>query len=131
MSTPNTAHNAGRTTRRSLLGLAVLVLVVGGLSSWWAGRHQASLAQAIATQAAPGDIRMLSSETCAICAVARRWFEQNRVAHSECFIERDRACREEFMARQASGTPLIVVRGTPLLGFDPVAVRAVLEKTAP
>jgi hypothetical protein len=131
MSNPqaDTAH-PGRVTRRALLSLALLILLVGGLSSWWAGRHQNNLGQAIAAQAAPGDIRMLSSETCAICTVARHWFQQHQVAHGECFIERDLACREAFQALRAPGTPVILVRGTPLLGFDPVRVRAVLETSA-
>lgn len=130
MSSPDTAEHAGRVTRRSLVGLLVLVLVVGGLHQWWTTRHQTSLAEAVATQAAPGDIRMLSSETCPSCRVARRWFEQHQVAYSECLIERDPACLDEFRARQAVGTPLIVVRGMPLSGFDPAQVRAVLERTA-
>lgn len=73
---------------------------------------------------------MLSSETCPSCRVARRWFERHQVAYSGGLIERDPACLDEFKARQAPGTPVIVVRGTPLLGFDPVQVRAALEQTA-
>ncbi len=126
-ATETPAHS-GRITRRSLLGLAVLVLAVGTASSWWAGRHQTSLGGDVAALAAPGDIRMLSSENCASCVVARRWFTQHEVRFSECVIERDSACLEELMARQAPGTPVIVVRGTPLLGFDPVQVRAVLQR---
>lgn len=130
MADSGTAQHPGRITRRGLLGLAVLVLAVGSLHQWWTTRHHASVAEAVAAQAAPGDIRMLSSETCPSCMVARRWFEQHRVAYSECLIERDPACLDEFRARQAVGTPLLVVRGTPLSGFDPAQVRAVLERTA-
>jgi glutaredoxin len=130
MTPPEPATHSGPVSLRSLLGLAALVLVVGGLHQWWTTRHQTGLGEAVAAQAAPGDIRMLASEVCPSCAVARRWFEQHQVAYSECLIERDPACLDEFRARQAMGTPLLVVRGTPLSGFDPAQVRAVLERTA-
>ena len=114
-------------SRRSLLGLAVLVACTSGLGSWWAGRSRRLLGERVAALAAPGDIRMLSSETCAICAVARRWFAEHRVAHDECFIERDAACRAAFEATAAPGTPVIVVRGQPQLGFSPRRLHAALQ----
>jgi glutaredoxin len=125
-----TAHGAGGPpSRRSWLVLGALVLGVGGLTRWWGARHDVALGERLAALAQPGDIRMLSSITCPICTVARRWFEQQGVAHSECFIERDAACRAEFQARQAAGTPLMVVRGVPLLGFDPAQMLAVMERS--
>lgn len=114
-------------SRRSLFGLALLVLAITALSSWWAGRSEQALGARVASLAAPGDIRMLSSETCAICTVARRWFTEHRVAYSECLIERDTACRAEFDALGARGTPVLVVRGQPQLGFSPERLSAALQ----
>jgi glutaredoxin len=104
--------------RRALLGLAALVLGVGAAQRWWAGRSEAGLGEALAARAAPGDIRMLSSTTCGYCTAARRWLQQHGVPFSECFIETDAACAAEFEAVRAPGTPVVVVRGRPQLGFD-------------
>ncbi|MDO8420452.1 MAG: hypothetical protein Q7S90_10480, partial [Rubrivivax sp.] len=74
-----------------------------------------------------GDIRMLSSETCPICTVARTWFTEHRVPFSECLIERDAQCKADFDAARAPGTPLIIVRGVPQLGFNPERLRQALQ----
>lgn len=87
------------------------------------GAHVASLVR-------PGDIRMLSSETCVICKQARNWFTEHKVAFSECLIERDPACRHDFEAAQAPGTPVILVRGRAQLGFNPQRLQAALEDKA-
>ena len=114
-------------SRRSLLVLAALVLCITALSSWWAGRSERAVGERVAAMAAPGDIRMLSSETCAICVVARRWFTEHQVAYSECLIERDAACRAAFDAIGARGTPVLVVRGQPQLGFSPERLQSALQ----
>jgi glutaredoxin len=117
-------------TRRSLIGLAVLVLTVSGLSQWWAGRHADRLGGEVAALAGPGDIRMLSSETCGFCTVARQWFTEQKVPFSECFIERDAACAAEFATHRAPGTPLLLVRGQAQLGFSPDRIKVRLQAPA-
>jgi hypothetical protein len=116
-----------QTSRRSLWGLVVMVLAISAVSSWWNQRHEANLGRQVAALAGPGDLHMVSSETCAICLLARQWFEANEVAFTECFIERDEACRSQFDALRAPGTPVILVRGQPQLGFDPARLLASLE----
>jgi hypothetical protein len=37
-------------------------------STWWAGRQEAQIGKQLAGARLPGDIRMLSSDTCGICA---------------------------------------------------------------
>ena len=86
---------------------------------WWHGARDARLGAELAAKAAPGDIRMLASDTCEVCKFARRWFTQHGVRFTECSIERDAQCAAEFAATRAPGTPVIVVRGKPQLGFDP------------
>jgi glutaredoxin len=117
-------------SRRSLLGLAVVVACSTAFSSWWARHSQQLLGERVAALAAPGDVRMLSSESCAICTVARRWFTEHRVAYSECLIERDAACRAQFDALGAPGTPVLVVRGRPQRGFSPGRLEAALQPGA-
>jgi glutaredoxin len=114
-------------SRRSLLGLVLLVLGVSAASQWWAGRHEKQLGEQVAALARPGDIQMLSSETCSICAAARAWFTEYRVPFSECVIERDAACQARFRDSGAAGTPLLLVRGQPQLGFSPDRLHRVLQ----
>jgi len=119
-----------KTSRRSLVVLALLVLGVTAASEWWAGRAEAQLGRQVAALARPGDIRMLASETCGICVVARRWFSEHQVPFAECLIERDAACKAEFDALRAAGTPVMVVRGQAQLGFNPERLRAALQRGA-
>ncbi len=116
-----------KVSTRSLVALAALVLGLSGASQWWAARHEAQIGEQVAALVKPGDIRMLSSTTCGICTAARRWFDANHVAHSECFIERDASCRAEFDALRAPGTPVLLLRGQPQLGFNLQRVLAALQ----
>jgi len=115
-------------TPRSLLGLVALVVAIGAAGQWWAARDRAQLGAQAAALARPGDIRMLASETCSICAAARVWFTQNHIAFSECLIERDATCRADFQASGAPGTPVLQVRGANLVGFSPGALLQVLQR---
>ncbi len=104
-----------------------MVVAITLASTWWAGRQDAQVGEQVAALAKPGDIRMLSSQTCAICKVARAWFTEHQVAHAECVIERDAACKLEFEALQSPGTPVMLVRGKAQLGFNPVRLLATLQ----
>lgn len=116
-------------SRASLLGLVLLVLVISGASQWWGHRQEARLGEDLARLAGPGDLLMVSSDTCAVCAAARQWFTTHGVRFSECSIERDAACRAQFEALRAPGTPVFVLRGEGAaeLGFNPARLRARLQ----
>jgi glutaredoxin len=117
--------------RRSIFGLVLLVLAVSAASQWWAARMQANLGEQMAALARPGDIRMLSSRTCAICTVTRQWLQQHGVTHAECFIETDPHCAAQFEATLAPGTPVLLVRGRPQVGFDAQRVIDALGRSLP
>ena len=121
---------APRPSRSSLFGLLLLVLAVGSASQWWAGHRAADTGEAVAAQARPGDIRMLSSETCSVCASARAWFDRHKVPYTECLIERDPACRQAFDATASPGTPVMLVRGQIQIGFDPASIRDALTQAS-
>jgi glutaredoxin len=120
--------NPGRPAGSSLFGLLILVLAVGAASQWWSARRQTDAGSAVAAQARPGDIRMLSSETCSICASARDWFVRHQVPYTECLIERDPACRQTFDATGSPGTPVLLIRDQTQIGFDPARIREALER---
>ena len=113
-------------TLRSMLGLLALVVGVGAAQQWWAQRHDADIGAQLAALVQPGDIRMLASESCSVCAAARVWFSAHRIAYTECLIERDAACRADFEATRSPGTPVLLVRGRPLVGFNPQALQQAL-----
>lgn len=115
-----------KTSPRALLSLAVLVAATMGAQQWWVAHQRAAVGDEVAALAAPGDIHMLASDSCGICVVARRWFTTHGVAYSECSIERDAACRARFDALRAPGTPVLLVRGVPQLGFSPEQLRRAL-----
>ena len=114
---------------RSVAGLLLLVLAVQGAADWWREHQAGQLAGQIARQARPGDIELLSSTTCVFCERARRWLTQHQVPFSECFIERDDACAARYQALGARGTPTLVVRGQPQLGFSPEQVLNRLQRS--
>jgi len=116
--------------RRSLAVLIALVLLASAAMQWWRQGAEQRTGQRLATLAQPGDIRMLSSETCVYCNAARRWMAEHRVRFDECFIERDAACQAVYDATQARGAPTLLVRGQVQLGFDAARVLAVLEGRA-
>ncbi len=118
---------ADRVDARSIGVLIVLVLVVGGSSQWWGQRHDDAIGSQLAGIARPGDIEMVSSVTCVYCARARAWMQARRVPFGECFVERDTACAERYRALTAPGTPVVLVRGQPQLGFDPERVLLALR----
>ncbi|PZP34428.1 MAG: hypothetical protein DI603_05595 [Roseateles depolymerans] len=110
---------------RSLLLLIAVVFV----ASWaWRGQVARSDGQDLAQLARPGDIRMISSETCPWCLAARRWFKDNGVPFSECLIERDARCAADYAALGAVGTPTLLVRGQRVIGFDRARILQVLRE---
>ena len=112
---------------RSLIGLAVLLAGVSAASEAWRAYQSAAQGRELAQLARPGDITLLSSLSCVFCERARRWLTQHQVPFTECFIERDSACAERYQALGARGTPTLLVRGQPQLGFDAGQVLARLQ----
>ena len=111
---------------RSALSLGAIVLVVGAASEAWRAWSGDRIGAQVAALAAPGDIEMVSSDTCPYCVKARAWFGEHNVAFTECSIERDAACAARFRAYMSPGTPLLFVRGKPQVGFSPQRVAEAL-----
>lgn len=114
-------------SRGSLIGLVLLVLGISAASQWWNHRQEAALGREVAAWAAAGDLHMLSSDTCSICVLARQWFKEHGVRYTECSIERDTVCRQQYEALRAAGTPVMMVRGQPELGFSPARLHERLK----
>jgi glutaredoxin len=116
-------------SRGSLASVLALVLVASAASQWWSGRAEVSQGERLAALAQPGDIRMVSSETCPYCEAARRWMTRHGVRFDECFIERDAQCKALHDATPARATRTLFVRGQMQVGFDAQRIARTLEAT--
>jgi hypothetical protein len=114
---------------RSGLSLLALVLVVAAASEGWRAWTADRIGDQVASLARPGDIEMIASDTCVYCARARSWFNAHAVPFKECSIERDAACAARFAALLSPGTPVLLVRGRPQVGFSPQAVAEALRRS--
>jgi glutaredoxin len=112
---------------RSLLVMLGMAAAVTLAAQWWNDHREAEAGARMAALARPGDIVMLSSETCVYCLAARRWLKRHEVAFEECFIERDALCEQRYRATAAQGTPTLLVKGRMQLGFDAPRVLAALQ----
>lgn len=104
--------------RKDLWVLLALVAGFYALTQWAGGRQAEDQAEQLRALARPGDILMISSETCVFCKRAHAWLTEQQVPFRECLVERDGACMAEYQARGAGGTPTFVVRNHTVLGFD-------------
>ena len=100
------------------LSLLVVVALASLVATAWRGHVAVQDGERLAARVQPGDIRMISSETCGYCVAARRWMTEQRIPFDECFIERDAQCLADYQALGAVGTPTLLVRGQRVIGFD-------------
>jgi glutaredoxin len=107
---------------------AVVLVAAYAAMQWWTSQAQVRQGRQMKALAAPGDIQMISSQTCVYCTAARRWMTEHGVAFNECFIETDASCAELYRATLARGTPTLIVRGQLQLGFSPPQVLQRLEQ---
>jgi glutaredoxin len=85
----------------------------------WIGSDRTDrLGRDVARLAKPGDIVMVSSQTCPYCRMARSWFQAYGIPYSECLIEQDATCAATYDKLQRPGTPVLLVRGQRQDGFS-------------
>jgi glutaredoxin len=113
-------------TRLLQLALLIVAALVGTQLFYAWGTFSAGAR--LAGSAKPGDITMVSSDTCPYCKQAREWFTAHKVPFNECFIERDKDCAALYSALQAPGTPVLIVGTERQVGFDPQRVAAALAR---
>ena len=107
--------------------LALLLLAAGSAAAYWRTAAPFALGKEVAASAQPGDIYMYGATTCGYCKKAARWFGWHDVPYQSCEVDRDASCRAEFRARKGIGTPLFVIRGQQLTGYDPQAIAQALR----
>jgi len=115
-------------SRRSVLLLIGLILAVSAGTQWWQWQQDKNFGLRLASLVKPGDIMLLTSDTCTYCAQARAYLKAFDVPFSECSIERDSQCAERYRALKSPGTPVVLVKGDAQVGFMPTKVMERLTK---
>ncbi len=72
---------------------------------------------------------MLSTQSCRYCKQARAFFNYHQLAYTELDIEASEKNMRMFQLLGGRGTPLIVIDGQTLHGFDEADVRRALKKS--
>lgn len=80
---------------------------------------------AAAANAAP-DVIMYATKDCGYCAKARAYFDARGIAFEERDIDASAEARREWKEMGGVGTPLILINGRHLQGFDPSGLDAML-----
>jgi glutaredoxin len=110
-------------------GLFVLALAAGA----WAttgllANHDARALPVVGATAHAVDVIMYSTKTCDVCAQTRAYLQAHDVQWEERDIETSEKAREEWKAKGGVGTPLVLINGTQLQGFDKEKLDAELAK---
>ncbi|KQZ33500.1 glutaredoxin family protein [Duganella sp. Root1480D1] len=88
--------------------------------------------QSAATGAKRSDITLYSAPWCGYCKAAKATFAASDIPYTECDVEGDLHCRDQFDRLHGTGFPLFVVRGKRLqegLNYD--ALIAALNEEKP
>ena len=80
----------------------------------------------VLTHANPPDIVMLGTQSCKYCQIAREFFNTQQLPYVEYDIEKSDKHRQMFYLLGGKGTPLIIINGTTIHGFDEWAIRNAL-----
>lgn len=78
------------------------------------------------TRADPPEIVMFGTRSCKYCQLAKQFFTKHKLPYIEHDIELSDKHRELFYMMGGRGTPLLIVNGDIIHGFDESLIRAAL-----
>jgi glutaredoxin len=120
-----------RASFKSLLGLALVMLLAWGARELLLHRQASQQGETIRVKIGADDIIMYTTDTCPYCAKAREWLDARKVPWRDCNVEHDDQCQADYQSRGAPGVPLFKVRGQWRLGLDPAWMLQTLKSTEP
>ena len=112
--------------RKSLFILAALVLLAYGSSKLSQLNNNKAL---VFDKNKPPDVLMLSTKSCIYCKKARAFFKQQQLPYTELDIEESDKNMHMFQLLGGRGTPLIVIEGQTLHGFNKSDIRRAIEES--
>lgn len=78
------------------------------------------------TRNQPPEILMFSSQTCHYCTEARAFFARHKLNYTEKDIDLSDDARRVFDLMNGRGTPLLIINGTIIHGYDEKMIRDAL-----
>lgn len=117
-----------RTSRQwwVLVGLLIASMAFSQGWTWWQDRQVAVELKAHVQQ---GDIVLYTTSSCPYCARAKSWLTAQDIPWRECPIETNARCEQDYLRQGSPGVPLMRVRDTWHLGFDPNWVKLIIQTT--
>lgn len=74
-----------------------------------------------------GENVIYSQPGCPPCEDAKNYLDKYGIKYKSCDISKDRQCMKEFNELGGSGTPLIILNGERIDGFDKDALNRALK----
>lgn len=72
-------------------------------------------------------VKIYTTPSCVYCAMAKKYFQENKVDYSEVDVTKDRAAASEMIEKSGQmGVPVIEVDGKIIVGFDRPALKQAL-----
>jgi len=112
--------------RKTFLFLALILFVIYSFSQL---SNQQSNEAVVFNKESPPKILMLSTQSCRYCKQARQFFKQHELPYTELDIETSDKNMQMFQLLGGRGTPLIVIDGQSLHGFDERSVRRAIKES--
>ncbi|TNF36061.1 MAG: glutaredoxin family protein [Gammaproteobacteria bacterium] len=103
------------------IGFLVLFFVVGHYAENRLSDEPVQL-----TRANPPTIVMFGTRSCGYCQLAKQFFARHQLPYTEHDIELSDKHRELFYLMGGRGTPLLIVNGEIIHGFEENLIRAAL-----
>ncbi len=104
-----------------VLGFLALFFIVGHYSTNLLSDEPITL-----TRANPPEIVMFGTQSCKYCHLAKQFFAKHNLPFTEHDIELSDKHRDLFYMMGGRGTPLLIVNGDIIHGFDESLIRAAL-----
>lgn len=112
---------------KAVIALAV-VAAFGSSQRWFSGIPHRTTPPGVSS---PSDaaIDIYTTSTCGYCHQAKAYMDQRHIAYTEYDIERDPARFRDFRKLGGQGTPLIVVGGEVLHGFEAGMLQDAIDRS--
>lgn len=104
----------------------LLLIIVGVFLNWQKIRDQFSPPPDFSA-IHPEGVVLYATDWCGYCQKTRAFFKQNNIAFVEYDIEKSAEGKAQYDKLNGSGIPLVVIRGEVLRGYNPSAMKSVLD----
>jgi len=73
-------------------------------------------------------VEIYTTETCSYCKLAKQFFSKNNIQYTEYDVGKDESKAEEMVEKSGQrGTPVIVIDGQVVVGFDEDKLKSLLK----